>query len=73
MITFEDALTKAKKLKPEIDNYTEYENAYVFGCDADDDYEGKAPVIILKDSGKDLNILEFVAMDSGKEIKSDKL
>ena len=35
MITFEDAWEIAKQRKNEIDNCTEYENAYVFGFTGD--------------------------------------
>jgi len=32
MITYEDALKIAKEREPEIDNASEYENGFVFGC-----------------------------------------
>ncbi len=68
MITYEDALVKAKDLKPVIDTFEEREDAYIFGCKADDDYEGglgHSPIVILKDSGETLYMVEYVARTCG--------
>ena len=40
MITFEEALTKAKERKPDIDGYDEWENGWVFGFSGDADFMG---------------------------------
>ena len=69
MITFEDAYAKAKQLKPTIDNCTEYENGYVFGC-RDDDSEGtNTPCVIMKESGKAINMPSFVISGTGEGIR----
>lgn len=71
MITYEVAYETAKKLKPSIDNCVEYENGYVFGCHADDEYEGtKAPCVIMKKDGKATTMPYFIAMGTGSEIRS---
>ncbi len=70
MITFECALTKARELKPEIDNYAEYELAYVFGCKADNQYIGIGPCVILKENGDAVSMAYAITNDLlGKEIK----
>ena len=67
MITYEEALAKAKSLKPNIDNCGEYEKGYIFGSHEDDEsFGGDGPVVILKETGEAVNILEFE--DSGKLI-----
>ena len=73
MITYEVAYEKAKELKPSIDNCTEYENGYVFGCKSDDDYigGGHSPCVILKEDGKAVTMPYFIGkVGAGKEIKS---
>ncbi len=72
MITYDEALKKAKELKPTIDNCTEYENGYVFGCKYDDNYEGgnHTPCVILKENGKAVAMPYFVIQGAGKEIRS---
>ena len=72
MITYEEALKKAKELKPTIDNCTEYENGFVFACKDDDNYEGgnHTPCVILKESGKAIPMPVFVMQGTGEELKS---
>ena len=75
MITYEDALKKAKELKPDIDGCTEYENGYVFGCSMDDFYDGggHAPVVIVKENGKAIYMPQFVIDGTGNQIRSFKI
>lgn len=73
MIAYEVAYEKAKELKKEIDNCTEYENGYVFGFSGDDDYiggGGHAPVVILKEDGKAIPFNAFIAQGTGQEIRT---
>ncbi len=72
MIKFEDALKRAKELKKDIDNGSEYERGFVFGCRADDMYEGgnHSPVVILKEDGRAVTMPYFVSMGKGKKIRS---
>ena len=73
MITYEEAFEKAKELKPNIDNCTEYENGFVFGCYDDDNYiggVGHTPCVILKKDGKAVPMGEFIVSGTGKEIRS---
>lgn len=73
MITYEVALETAKKLKGDIDNCTETENGYIFGCKNDDNYEGGAghtPVVILKKDGRAVNMPWFVIHGMGAEIRT---
>lgn len=70
MITFEDAYKTALEIKPNIDNCTEYENGWVFGCYDDNNYIGgwgHTPVVILRDGRKTV-MPEFETIGTGKEI-----
>ncbi len=71
MVEYEEALKKAKELKPEIDNGSEYQNGYVFGFTGDDDYMGgnHAPVAIRKSDGKALAMSAFLADGMGDHIR----
>lgn len=52
MISYDEALKKAKKLKPSSDYCVEFENAYMFAAEAERyDIGGDGPVFILKDDG----------------------
>ena len=63
-------LKKAKKLKPNIDSCTEYEDAFMFSSHADDfSIGGDGPVVILKDSGRAINRVDYLDDFSGKVIK----
>lgn len=73
MIAYEVAYEKAKELKQEIDNCTEYENGYVFGFSGDDNYiggGGHVPVVILKEDGKVIPLNQFIAQGTGQEIRT---
>lgn len=72
MITYDEALKKAKELKPTIDGCTEYENGYVFGSSQDEGYIGgnHTPCVILKENGKAVTMPYFVMHGTGDEIRS---
>lgn len=72
-MTIKEAYLLAKELKANIDNGTEYENGYVFGCYDDDNYIGGAghtPIVILKADGKVVNMPYFLTHGAGAEIRS---
>lgn len=72
MISYEEAYTKAKELKPNLDSCTEFENGYMFGSSKDKGYyggSGHTPVVILKENGKAIPMNEFVIMGTGEEIR----
>ena len=73
VITYEEALAKAKAYKPDIDMCTEYEKGYVFACKADAMSIGgydEEPVVILKETGKITDITSFLDDDPGDEIRT---
>ncbi len=75
MITYEKALEIARERKDEIDNCTEYENAYVFGFSGDNNYVGgygHTPVVIMKEDGRLTTILESVGK-LGQEIETHEV
>lgn len=68
-----DAYLKAKEVKTEIDNCTEYENGFVFGCSKDNEFVGggdHVPVVVLKEDGKVVNLPFFMTRGAGEEIKN---
>ena len=68
MLTYEEALRKAKTVKSKINYCVEYTNAYSFGFKVGGDTEGgDAPVVIMKDDGRALNLLAY-ALTPGKEL-----
>lgn len=68
MITYEEALKMAKEQEPEIDNPTEYENGFVFGCSKQEkSYSSKyPPVVIRKRDGQRLKMQEFLGEGTGE-------
>ncbi len=73
MITYEEALKKAKEKKPDIDNCVEYENGYVFGCHDDDNYTGggHVPCVIVKETGDAVSMPVFITtVGSGEQVRS---
>ena len=61
MITFEQAKIIAKKLDPELNSCTEYEDAFVFSH-ADSTLIGDEPIVILKNSGKAIWMPSYMGM-----------
>ncbi len=75
-MTYNEAYVKAKEVKENIDNCTEHENGFIFGCSDDDKYiggGGHVPVVVLKDSGNVVNLPYFLTHGAGKEIRSFKI
>lgn len=71
MISYEEALEIAKQHKEQIDNCTEYENAYIFGYSGDNMFIGgddHAPIVVMKEDGRVTNMLEFDS--DGEEIRT---
>ena len=69
MISYEDAFRKAKKLKGNIDNCREFSDAYVFASHADDlSFGGDGPVVILKDSGRAINMVDYTQRSENAEL-----
>ncbi len=72
MISFEDALAIVKPLKENVNTCIEYENGYTFGSTEDADSFGgwgHSPVVILKDSGRAVDMVTFIESGTGKELR----
>ena len=60
MIGYDEALKKAKELKPNIDACDEYDTAYLFKARSEEYcIGGDGACVILKKDGRALNQLEF--------------
>lgn len=73
MVTYEEALEKARSLKEHIDECTEYENGYLFTYSGDEGYcggYGHTSVVIWKKDGRATNYPEMVARGTGKEMRT---
>ena len=69
MTTYEQALKKAKKLKPSVDSCTEYTDAFMFSQQNDVGFGGNGPVVIMKESGKALNMADYLDSGEGEVVK----
>ena len=69
MLTYDEALIIAKALKSEIDFCVEYSDAYMFGLRAEDNIIGGNACIILKDSGKSVNMVDYYDLYEAEEIR----
>lgn len=75
MISYDDAEKKARELKPEIDHCIEYDNAYIFACHADSEYEGtRQPCVILRNDGRPVTLLWYLTKYGiGKKVREIEL
>ena len=70
MIEYDEALKKAKELKPNIDACDEYENAYAFKARSEEFcIGGDGACVILKENGRALNQLEYYDNYETKHIR----
>lgn len=72
MISFDDALAIVNPLKENVNTCIEYENGYTFGSTEDSDCFGgwgHSPIVILKDSGRAVDMVTFIESGPGSEIR----
>lgn len=67
MLTYEQALAKAKGVKPQINSFCEFEGAYAFSSATGPQDGGESPIVILKETGEALNFVSY-AVKHGKEL-----
>ena len=60
MISFEKAVSLAKKCWDEVDYVTEYPEAYSFSKFGDMSIGGNGPVVVLKADGRCINFVDFL-------------
>ncbi len=60
MITYEEALAKAKRCWSDVDYVTDQTDAYVFSKKDDFSFGGNGPVAVLKNSGECINYIAFL-------------
>jgi hypothetical protein len=71
MVSYEEALAIARKLKPNIDACDEYDQAFLFKCKSEEWLiGGDGPVVVLKDTGKAIHQLAFFDSCGLKLIRS---
>ena len=71
MLSFEEALKSAQKVKKRINGCTEYTNGYMFWYDDDGPMKvggTDSPCVVLKKDGRVVPMPVFVAFGTGKEI-----
>lgn len=75
MITYDEALKKARTLKPDVNICVEYKDGYMFGTETGKTTYGggNAPVVILKENGKAITMAYFAAHYEGEPIKTTKI
>ncbi|MBR4656549.1 MAG: hypothetical protein IKO68_08300 [Oscillospiraceae bacterium] len=64
MVSYDEALAIAKKLKKNVDACDEYADAYVFK-NRDEEYMigGSGPVVVLKENGRAINQVEYFSRE----------
>ncbi len=60
MISFNEALGLAKKLRSDIDYCIEYEDAFIFSLEDDCSIGGNGPVVVLKADGECINMTAYI-------------
>ena len=72
IMNYEEALTKAKTIKPDCNICIEQTSAYIFGNDKDErDGGSSSPLVILKKNGKAVSMPYYNAhYTKDKEIKT---
>lgn len=76
MVTYEEALKKAKEILPGVNNCVEYEHGYMFAHNTGKVQFGGAgaPVVILKDTGKAVTMAYFNGKyDEDEPLKETKV
>jgi hypothetical protein len=70
MLTLEQALKKARAVKPNINRCTEFKGAYAFFFeDSTDTDGGDSPVVITKDTGEALNFVSYAVKHGGEVVR----
>lgn len=74
-MSYEEALKKAKSIKPDINVCVEYKQGWMFAKNTNQRTAGGpgAPVVILKENGKAVSMAYFAANFDGEPIKQIKL
>lgn len=57
MLSLDEARDMASGIWDGFDNYSEYDNCFVFGKSDDESDGGEGPVVILKESGRAVNFV----------------
>ena len=70
MVNYEEALAIAKSKKSKINKCIEYNNGFAFAYDDGIIRDGgDSPVVVLKESGEAVNIIEFAVMPGNEIIR----
>lgn len=72
LLTFKKAKAIVLDRKPNVDNYTECENGYIFGSTEDAGLIGPGPIIVMKDTGEVFGMLG-APRNLGEEVGSTRL
>jgi hypothetical protein len=72
MITYEEALEKARECWDEVNFCMDQTDAFVFSKKGDMSFGGNGPVAVLKESGDCINYVAFLDGDYDSTIISEK-
>ena len=64
-ILYDAALKTAKALNQNVNHCMEYTDAYVFSDSTDESIGGNSPVVVLKDSGKAIDMAFYCDTSNG--------
>jgi len=72
-ITFEAAKEKAKKLNSDVNFCEEWTNAWIFSDRNNMSFGGSGPVVVLKYSGRAINMTDFIDNAEGDRVREFNL
>lgn len=72
MITYEEALKKARECWSEVNYFMDQTDAFVFSKKGDLSFGGNGPVAVIKESGECINYISFLDGDYDTTIVSEK-
>ena len=72
-LSLEDAAKIAREHKPDIDNFIEYEDAFVFGCAGDSFRVETSSCVVLKETGEVISMEAYLGMQGTNHIKAGRL
>ena len=66
MITCEQAANRARKYRTNVGYCCECEDAFVFSARGDLSYGRNQPIVVLKESGETITLVDYAELSSGR-------
>ena len=74
MLTYDEALSIARKEKSRINHCVEYADAYMFSFETDEESDGgDPPIVVMKQTGETMNMSAYIWQPGKKFIRDFKV